>query len=220
MSVKVRVIDRWLPVALLLGLSGAASASTIAAGTVPFGFSGLTASSTTLTPGTSFTVGAISASSNGTGSFDCTVPGTNSVCNGYSAILSPNPFTGNLLVGETLIFDAGPANGTLVYKYVVTGQTAPQILSLGTQTFYTIDSTGTFSDLRGTPVFTTNDASLSIIITQNCSGANCSLSGGASFATPPAASANTPEPGTRALFLGSALVGLSCLNRKRRRRAS
>ncbi len=218
MSVKVRVIHRWLPVALLLGLSGAASASIIAAGTVPFGFNGLTASSTTLTPSTSFTVGAVSSTSNGTGSFDCTVPGTNSVCNNYSATLSPNPFTGNNLVGETLTFDGGPANGTAIYKYVVTSADAPQILTLGTQTFYSIDSVGTFSDLRGTPVFTTNAASLSIIITQNCSGANCSLSGGASFATPPA-TANTPEPGTRALFLGSALVGLSCLSRKRRRKA-
>ena len=217
MSVTVRLIARWLPVVLLLTLSGTTSAATIAAGTVPFGFNGLSASTSTLTPSTAFTVGTVSANSNGTGSFDCTVPGANSVCNNYGATLSPNPFTGNLLVGETLIFDGGPANGTLAYKYVVTAQVAPQIVTLGTQTFYSIDSTGTFSDLRGTPAFTTNAASLSIFITENCSGANCSLSGGASFATPPATTANTPEPGTSALFLGGALVGLGCLNRKRRR---
>jgi hypothetical protein len=218
MSVNVRVTDRWLPVALLLTLSGAASAATIAAGTVPFGFSGLTASSNTLAPGTSFTIASVSANSNGTGSFDCTAPGMNSVCSTYSATLSPNPFTGNALVGETLTFDGGPANGTAIYRYVVSAQTAPQIVTVGTTTFYNVNSTGTFSDLRGTPQFTTNAASLSITITENCSGANCSLSGGASFATPPAITATTPEPGTRALFLGSALIGLSCLNRKRRRK--
>jgi hypothetical protein len=218
MNVKVRVIGRWLPVALLLGLSGTASASIIAAGTVPFGFSGLSANSTTLTAGTTFTVSSVAANSNGTGSFDCTVPGTNSVCSNYSATLSPTSFAGNALTGETLTFDGGPVNGTALYRYVVMAQSAPVITVVGTTTFYNINSTGTFTDLRGTPVFTSNAASLSITITQNCSGANCSLSGGASFATPPAM-ANTPEPGTRALFLGSALVGLSCLSRKRRRKA-
>jgi hypothetical protein len=219
MNVTMRRVYRLLPVPLLLAAAGSASAANLAAGTVPFSFNMVSANNNTLSPTTQFTVGSVVANGNGTGSFDCTTPGADSVCTGYDATLSPNPFQGNGLVGEILIFDGGAANGTPEYQYKVTSQVAPSIFSIGSETFYNIETLGQFSDLRSSGGFTPNGGSLSITITENCAGVNCSFSGGASFATPPALTVSSPEPTTRALFLGSALVGLGLLSRKRKRKA-
>jgi hypothetical protein len=191
------------------GILGAAT------GTVPIGYNGVTDSGGALTPTTVFTFGGASVSGNGTGNFDCVVAGPDSVCNGYGATFLSGIFAGDNSIGQILTFDGGPATGTPQYQYVITSQDAPAINSVGSITFYQINTNGNFSDLRGTNGFDTAAASLGITIVQNCvSPGNCSDSASAAFATPPAFF-TTPEPATLAL-IGSALL---CLGFVRRRKA-
>lgn len=211
-------MGRLLLGAIVLATAGLASAAT-AIGTVAFGFSNVSDNTPgALVPNTMFTIGSIAANADGTGSFDCTIPGPDSVCNTWGAALSINPFQGNLMFGEVLTFDGGAVSGTPQYQYKITSQAPPIVHTVGGQTFFNIQTDGAFADLRGGAGFDSGPASLSITFTQNCVGVNCSISGGASFAIPPSFTTPSPEPASMAL-LGAGFVCLGIIGIRRRRRA-
>jgi len=191
--------------ALLLAVASIGSAAT-ASGTVPFSFTGVTDNTPgALVPGTQFTVASVAASGDGSGSFD-SCPSADCVASGSPATIVPSSFFGDAMIGLVLTF--GPA-GTR-YQYTVTSQDAPVITHPGTgETFYDIVTNGTFVD--NASVFDSAAASLELTFTETCTS-GCSISGAASFGTPPAVT-TTPEP-VMLLLTGLALLGVGLLRRR------
>ena len=180
------------------------SAATLANGSVPFTFFGVTVN----TPGayvahTQFTIGSVMVSSNGTGSFD-SCPSDD--CVGVSSAASiTSPFFGDTLTGLVLTF--GVSNR---YTYTVSSQFAPDINHNGLNTADNIFTLGTFHDTTGT--FSDAAASVVLSFTESCSGtAPCSESGSATFATPPA---TLPSPEPTPLFLTATAFCLGLIRRK------
>jgi hypothetical protein len=127
-----------------------------------------------------------------------------------------SPCTPNLSLATFLVtpFAAPPASGLFLdfdntnanrYQFTVTGFLPPDRSSSNALVLYL---TGTFHDAGGTY----NDGSASVILdfTQT-GGPNNAISGSGTFQTP---SGFVPEPATMAM-LGSALIGLGILGRKR-----
>ena len=128
-----------------------------------------------------------------------------------------SPCTPNLSLATFLVnpFAAPPASGPIFldfdstnlnrYQFTVTGSLPPDRSSSNALVLYL---TGTFHDAGGTY----NDGSASVILdfTQT-GGPNNAISGSGTFQTP---SGFVPEPATMAM-LGSALIGLGILGRKR-----
>lgn len=187
-------------------LIGIGSASTLASGTVPFGFTGVSTSPPgALVANTHFTIAVVAASSDGTGSFAC--PSTTCVLAGSAASFSPDPFIGNALGGLVLTFGLGGR-----YTYLAVTQDPPALTSGGAgETFDNIVTNGTFTDSGGD--FTSAAASLILTFDQTCVGNGCSISGAATFATPPSETTFSPEP-TMLFLTGGALLGVGLLRRR------
>jgi len=191
--------------ALTAAMANIGSALTLANGSVGFNFSGLSIDTGgSLQPHTQFTVLSVAANNPGTGSFSCGGPECVAL-NSPATITSP--FFGDTLSGLILTFGIGNR-----YTYTVTSQFAPDISTNGLNSSANIFTLGSFQDSGG--VFSTGPASLVFAFTESCSGtAPCSISGSATFATPPA---DLPTPEPAALILtGSALLGLGFVRRKK-----
>ena len=215
MTALARHVSRAALVACASMAIGTLSAGVVANGTVPFNFNSVSSSSNTWTASTVFTIGGVSVSGDGSGSFTCTPsPTADSVCNNYGATIASGTFPGNNLMGQTIQFDGGTVTGTLQYQYVVTSQDAPVITNpSASQTGFLVDTNGTFTDLRGAGGFDSAPASMVFTFNENCTGSTCSDSGSATFATPPAFT-TTPEPFSMAL-MGGGLLALGLIRRKR-----
>ena len=143
--------------------------------------------------------------------FFCPTPGSSTQCVDIGNTVSLNPLTLNLSTGpvslpQMLIFSSG--NGGR-YQF---SATSSQVSSDSTTRSVALYFLGTFHDTDPTTPFDDGPASLSFAFTQ--SAPNSTIGAVATFSTPPAPPTGTPEPATTAL-LGSALIGLGLIGRKR-----